>query len=62
MSSKRIIKKRIIKKRQNKKTQKGGYKYNDSSVLDSRSEEITTSTKNKRVLKTRKRSQNKSRK
>lgn len=61
MTTKRLIKKRIIK-RKNKKSQKGGYKYSDSSVLDSQSEEITTtSSKHKKNLKTRKRSQHKSR-
>jgi len=65
MSTKRKnnLKRKNIKKR---RTQKGGYKYSDSPSLDSRSEEITSSNKNynknKRILKTRKRSVNKSRK
>jgi hypothetical protein len=65
MSTKRKnnTKRKNIKKR---RTQKGGYKYSDSPSLDSRSEEITSSNKNynknKSILKTRKRSVNKSRK
>ena len=58
-----------------RKTQKGGYKYSDSPSLDSRSEEIKSSShyssksyqnknknKNKTLLKTRKRHRHKSRK
>jgi hypothetical protein len=63
MTTKRLIKKRLIKSK-NKKSQKGGYKYSDSSILDSQSKEITTISKNKNkknILKTRKRTHQKSR-
>jgi len=57
------IKRKNIKRR---KTQKGGYKYNSSSILDSLSEEINSSSrsyKNKKSLqKTRKRYHHKSKK
>jgi hypothetical protein len=58
------IKRKNIKRR---KTQKGGYKYNSSSILDSLSEEINSSSKsnknNKKLIqKTRKRHRHKSKK
>ena len=69
MSTKRKnIKGKMVKRVKSVKTQKGGYKYSGSPSLDSLSEEIKSfnsnnkSYKNKRILKTRKRSQHKSRK